>query len=66
MGLVVATKTKAKPYPCKECNIDIPKGEEYTSVSYNDGFRSKLIGAFHTACWKVSPENPRAKKGIPK
>ena len=55
-------KTKAKNYPCKHCQIDIEKGIEYVSVTYSDGFRTKLIGAFHEACWKVSPENPRAKK----
>lgn len=48
--------------PCKECQVDINKGESYISVIYSDGFRKRLHGAYHENCWKICSDNPRAKK----
>lgn len=59
----VKTKTRSS-HPCKECGVDIPIGEEYTSVMYSDGFRTRLHGAFHHNCWKISADNPKNKPKI--
>ena len=65
MALRTEIKTKTRSsHPCKECGVDINIGEEYTSVTYSDGFRTKLHGAFHHNCWKTSADNPRVKKPI--
>lgn len=65
MSLKATQKEKTRSsYPCKLCESDIQKGEQYMSVDYSDGFRKKLFGAFHINCWKKSPDNPRNKSPL--
>ena len=64
MPLKAELITKNKSYPCKLCLMDIEKGTQYISVMYSDGFRKKLHGAYHEACWKISPDNSRGKKPV--
>lgn len=51
--LIATEKTKRlRSHICAKCSIDIVVGERYMSVAYNDGYKHKLYGAFHSECWK--------------
>lgn len=52
-NLVVKESTKRKnSKACAQCASDININERYMSVTYNDGFVRKNIGAFHPHCWE--------------
>lgn len=65
MKLIPELKTKTRSsYPCKECQVDIKDGEQYVSVTYSDGFRKRLHGAYHEGCWKKCSDNHKNKPKI--
>jgi hypothetical protein len=57
--LVSIEKKRRKPGAfCHVCEQEIPIGDKYQNVQYNDGITFAIFGYFHNDCWSAFNPKP--------